>query len=288
MENQPIVLQQQFNARCSRVWKAITDKNEMKSWYFDLLEFKPEVGFKFRFSGGPSPEVQYLHVCEITEVNAQKKLTYSWSYDGYPGISFVTFELEDLGNKTLLTLTHQGLESFPKDKTDFARHNFEQGWDHIVHTALKGYLEKPDCQISISVKATDKLLFESLTLRIPKWWSEVFEGSSDKLYDQFTVRFGNSFKTIVIEQILRNEKIVWNIIDSQMDYEAFTSKNELNGTKIIWSIIPDGDDVTLTLTHEGLTSDLECYHMCERGWKNDIDSLYQFLTTNKGLPFKKS
>jgi uncharacterized protein YndB with AHSA1/START domain len=144
MENQPIVLEGLFNAPCSKVWKAITDKNEMKSWYFDLLDFKPEVGFKFHFSGGPSPDIQYLHLCEITEVIPEKKLTYLWSYDGYPGISFVTFELEQQENKTLLTLTHRGLESFPKEKTDFAKHNFEKGWDYFIHSALKGYLEKPD------------------------------------------------------------------------------------------------------------------------------------------------
>ena len=144
MENQAIVLQRLFNASCSKVWKAITDKNEMKSWYFDLFDFKPEVGFKFQFSGGPSPDVQYLHLCEVTQVIEEKKLTYSWRYDGYPGISFVTFELEPQGIKTLLTLTHRGLESFPEDKTDFAKHNFEQGWDHIINTALKGYLEKGD------------------------------------------------------------------------------------------------------------------------------------------------
>jgi len=287
MENQAIVLETLLNAHYTKVWKAITDKNEMKSWYFDLFDFKPEVGFKFQFSGGPSPDVQYLHLCEITEVMSEKKLTYSWRYDGYPGISFVTFELEQQGNKTLLRLTHRGLESFPEEKTDFAKHNFEEGWDYIIHSALKGYLEKMDYQISISVKETDKQVFESLTLRIPQWWSEVFDGSSDKLNDLFTVRFGNTYKTIVIEQILRNEQIVWSIVNSYIDIVAFTNKSEWNGTRIIWTITPVGDDTKLTLTHQGLTSELECYDVCENGWKYYMDSLYLFLTTNKGLPFKK-
>ncbi|HSH18897.1 MAG TPA: hypothetical protein VLA03_00500 [Draconibacterium sp.] len=30
-------------------WKAITVKEEMKKWYFDLEEFIPEVGFEFSF-----------------------------------------------------------------------------------------------------------------------------------------------------------------------------------------------------------------------------------------------
>ncbi len=116
----------------------------MKIWYFDLKEFKPEVGFKFSFTGGPSPERQYLHVCEITEVIPQKKLTHTWRYDGYPGNSILTFELSAQGNKTLLKLTHKDLETFPADNPDFAKKNFEEGWNSIINDSLKNYLEKKD------------------------------------------------------------------------------------------------------------------------------------------------
>ena len=56
MKKQPIVLEQLVNAPIAIVWKAITDKDEMKNWYFDLAEFKAEIGFSFEFSGGPSPD----------------------------------------------------------------------------------------------------------------------------------------------------------------------------------------------------------------------------------------
>lgn len=138
MENKPIIVERVFNAPVSKVWKAITDKAEMKNWYFDLAEFKPEVGFKFQFMGG-TEENQYLHLCEITDVVPEKKLTYSWRYDGYEGNSFVTFELFEEGNQTRLKLTHRGLESF-SDNPDFAKSNFEDGWDQIINTSLKNYL----------------------------------------------------------------------------------------------------------------------------------------------------
>ena len=41
-----------LDAHISDVWTAITDKTWMKQWYFDLQEFKPEVGFTFEFVGG--------------------------------------------------------------------------------------------------------------------------------------------------------------------------------------------------------------------------------------------
>lgn len=139
MAYKPIIVEHTYNAPVSKVWKAITDKTKMKQWYFDLAEFKPEVGFKFEFMGGTA-ENQFLHLCEITEVVPEKKLTYSWRYDGYEGNSFVTFELFGKENNTRLKLTHRGLKTFP-DKPDFARTNFEKGWDFILNTSLKVYLE---------------------------------------------------------------------------------------------------------------------------------------------------
>jgi uncharacterized protein YndB with AHSA1/START domain len=47
MENDPFVIERTYNAPIAKVWKALTDKNDMKQWYFDLSEFKPEVGFEF-------------------------------------------------------------------------------------------------------------------------------------------------------------------------------------------------------------------------------------------------
>lgn len=141
MDHPPIILERVFNAPASKVWTALTDKNEMKNWYFELAEFKAETGFPFQFLGGEEGDKQYLHLCEVTEVIPEKKLTYSWRYDGYAGISYVTFELAAQDEKTLLKLTHRGLESFPQENLDFAAGNFVEGWNQIIHTSLKEYLE---------------------------------------------------------------------------------------------------------------------------------------------------
>jgi uncharacterized protein YndB with AHSA1/START domain len=139
MNTEPVKVERTFHAPASKVWKAITDKTEMKAWYFDLAEFKADVGFKFQFLGGP-PEKQYLHLCEVTEVVPEKKLAYSWRYDGYAGNSFVSFELFEQGENTLLKLTHTGLETFPSEK-DFAKESFMAGWNDIINRSLKEYLE---------------------------------------------------------------------------------------------------------------------------------------------------
>lgn len=141
METTPFVIERTFNAPADAVWQAITDKDKMKQWYFDLDAFVPEPGFEFRFTGG-SEEKTYVHICRVTEVITGKKLSYSWQYEGYPGESVVTFELFAEGDQTRLKLTHEGLESFPAGNPDFARESFAAGWTDIIGTLLKEFLEK--------------------------------------------------------------------------------------------------------------------------------------------------
>lgn len=140
--NEPVIIERTFNVPAIKVWKAITNKEQMKQWYFDIKEFKPEVGFEFSFEGGP-PDKVYIHHCKITEVEYCKKLTYSWRFEGYEGMSYVTFELFAGGdNQTRLKLTHSGLETFPISNPDLAKHNFVEGWTDIIGRSLKEYLEK--------------------------------------------------------------------------------------------------------------------------------------------------
>ncbi len=136
----PVVVARTFDASAEKIWQAITDKNQMKLWYFDLPEFRAEVGFEFQFPGGPSPEKQYLHLCKITEAVPGKKLTYSWRYDGHAGESFVTFLLTPKSEKTVLRVTHRGLETFPQDNPDLAKGEFTVGWKEIIGTNLKKFL----------------------------------------------------------------------------------------------------------------------------------------------------
>lgn len=137
----PVIAVRTFDAPIGKVWQAITDNVQMKRWYFDLEEFRPEVGFEFRFYGG-TEERKYLHICRIVEVVPGRKLKYSWRYDGYEGNSFVTFELFEEGKRTRVRLTHEGLESFPESNPDLARKNFVEGWTAIVETSLKEFVEK--------------------------------------------------------------------------------------------------------------------------------------------------
>src|SRR5437764_9811895 len=134
-----VIVERILNAPLANVWKAITDVEEMRQWYFDLKEFKPEVGFEFEFVV-EHEGTSYHHLCRVTDVVPEQRIAYTWRYKGEPGNSLVTIELFGEGNNTRLKLTHTGIETFPKTPP-YARKNFETGWTAIIGSELKQFLE---------------------------------------------------------------------------------------------------------------------------------------------------
>jgi uncharacterized protein YndB with AHSA1/START domain len=129
----PVIVEKTLDAPAQAVWKALTDKNEMKEWYFNPDHFQLKEGFEFRFAGEGHKGEKYMHICVISEIIPQKKLQYSWKYEGMAGFSIVSFELTPLGNQTRLKLTQN---------PNFAPASFREGWNHILGVSLPGYLTK--------------------------------------------------------------------------------------------------------------------------------------------------
>ena len=137
----PFVIERVYNAPVASVWKALTDKEALKQWSFDIPDFEPREDYEFTFNGENEDRV-YVHFCRITEVVERRRLSYSWRYENINGISHVTWELFPEGGGTRLRLTHEGLERFKHAGPDFARNNFVGGWGYYFDKALSAYLEK--------------------------------------------------------------------------------------------------------------------------------------------------
>jgi len=139
---EPIVVEQDFRAPVGRVWDAITHKDQMRKWLFGSInDFVPRVGFytSFNVSFGAK---DYLHVWRVMEAVPNRRLTLEWQYGGYPGDSFVTFELTPSGEGTHLRLTHRGSDTFPNDDPAFSRENCVQGWNYIICQQLTALLDE--------------------------------------------------------------------------------------------------------------------------------------------------
>ena len=130
-------------------------------------------------------------------------------------------------------------------------------------------------------------IYEGLTNLIHEWWTEMFEGSAQKIGEVFTIRFGTQIhKTMKVEELIRNKKVSWLVVDAFIDLPDLANKKEWIDTQIIWNISTTSGKTTLQLTHIGLTPEIECYDLCKNGWQSFLYSFSKFVTTGVGVPFR--
>lgn len=139
---EPVIVEQAFNASIETVWNAITKLDHMRQWFFENIpSFEPEVGFETQFNV-QSQDRHFLHQWKVTEVSPLEMIKCNWKYEGYSGDSSVLFELFEENNVTKLRLTHHVLESFPDDVPEFKRESCVEGWNFFIRKNLKEYLER--------------------------------------------------------------------------------------------------------------------------------------------------
>jgi hypothetical protein len=144
-------------------------------------------------------------------------------------------------------------------------------------------MKKQDYRSSITAHTTPKEALEKIS-RVSEWWSTNFEGSSQKVNDIFTVRFGSGdmFK-IKVSELIPGKKISWEVVDSVQT--GVKDATEWTDTKILWEVSAQKEGTRIDFTHIGLVPNLECYNDCIQGWDYLLQkSLIKFLTENKGLP----
>jgi len=128
-----IHLERVYPYRVEQVWIALTDRHALAEWLMPN-DFEPRVGHQFVFQVDPMPGCCNETRCEVLEVDAPRKLAYTWlpvpvsrKLSGVPSI--VTWTLLAEGEGTRLTLEHTGLEGvFPW----WQRFMLRFGWGTMV------------------------------------------------------------------------------------------------------------------------------------------------------------
>jgi uncharacterized protein YndB with AHSA1/START domain len=137
---EPIIVEQVFEICKERIWRSITELEEMLKWYFDNIpDFEPVVGFRTEFNV-ISGERNFLHKWSVTEVVPNEKIVYNWQYEGYEGSADVCFQIFDLGSKAKLELKVIVLEDFAEGIPEFSRESCTNGWNYFINERLKEYL----------------------------------------------------------------------------------------------------------------------------------------------------
>lgn len=171
-----VTIERTYDAPIERVWEALTNKSQMKQWYFDVSDFRPEIGFQFEFIGGDE-KVKYRHFCEVVEVQKPTKLAYTWQYENIEGVSLVNIDLfAEAENRTRVKLTHSGLD-FKTDDQNFRPSSFDAGWNHILEMSLRDFVEKSSLFKSISINASMQAVWDTL-LHPNHDWAMTFGGGA--------------------------------------------------------------------------------------------------------------
>jgi len=143
-------------------------------------------------------------------------------------------------------------------------------------------MKKQDYTVTITANATAQEAFNSIN-NVAGWWTMAFEGSSENLNDVFTVRFGETFITIRVIELVPCQKTGWQVIDCYKHWLKDT-KEWLN-TKMSWEISEVNNEMQISFTHIGLVPGIECYNGCEKAWNFYVkESLLKLLTDGKGAP----
>jgi len=97
------------------VWEFLTRPELISQWLMET-DFEPIVGYDFHFKSKPVPQFDWdgIIYCKVLEVDAPKKLTYSWK--GGPGNGKITMDsivrwtLKPKDNGTELSVDHSGFK----------------------------------------------------------------------------------------------------------------------------------------------------------------------------------
>jgi len=143
-------------------------------------------------------------------------------------------------------------------------------------------MKTQDYHSSITTTIDPKKAFESIS-RVPEWWTSHFEGRSQNPGDVFTVRFGETFVTFKVTEVVPGQKVSWLVTDCNLHW--LSDKKEWKDTRIVWEVSTRDNLTQIDFTHIGLVPAVECYENCEKGWNFFIkDSLFKLITEDKGLP----
>ncbi|SHG42376.1 Activator of Hsp90 ATPase homolog 1-like protein [Chryseolinea serpens] len=144
-------------------------------------------------------------------------------------------------------------------------------------------MKTKDYTTTLTVDATAQEAFQAIN-NVTQWWTENLVGRSQKLGDEFTVRFDDVHaSTQALVEVIPNKKVVWLVTDSNLNF--IEDKSEWTGTKISFEIFEQDKKTKVRFTHLGLAPEVECFDACSSAWGSYIqESLLSLINTGKGHP----
>jgi uncharacterized protein YndB with AHSA1/START domain len=108
-ETRTVVVEREIAHPPEMIWRALTQPHLIAEWLM-ANDFKPVIGHRFNLSREATPEIKVVIDCEVTEVEPNETLSYTWKAFGTDTV--VTFTLTPTATGTMLRVEQAG---FPAD-----------------------------------------------------------------------------------------------------------------------------------------------------------------------------
>jgi len=113
-----------------KVWRALTDPALLTEWLLPIIELELEPGAKFMFKTQPQPGWDGIVNCRFLEIEAQRKLSWTWVVGDIDTV--VTFTLTPTASGTRLSLLQSGFKPHQKQNFGGARNGWKMMGGKLV------------------------------------------------------------------------------------------------------------------------------------------------------------
>jgi uncharacterized protein YndB with AHSA1/START domain len=117
------------------------------------------------------------------------------------------------------------------------------------------------------------------------WWSQDSDIATD-VGGTSHLRFGRTYKDMRIDNLEPGREVRWTCTGAHIATGDLTRRDEWVGTQVVFRLLPDAQGHTLLeFEHVGLVPALECYDLCDDGWRYFLDSLRKLVESGRGTPY---
>ena len=118
----------------AKVWRALTDPALLAEWLLPVvdLDLELEPGAAFTFKTQPYPGWDGTVSCKILEIEAHRKLSYTWVVGDMALDTVVTFTLTPTASGTRLSLVQSGFKPDQRQNFGGARYGWKMMGGKLV------------------------------------------------------------------------------------------------------------------------------------------------------------
>ena len=114
----------------AKVWRALTDPALLAEWLLPVVDLELVPGAAFMFKTQPYPGWDGTVSCRFLEIEAHRKLSYTWTVPFLDTV--VTFTLTPTASGTRLSLVQSGFKPDQKRESGGARYGWKMMGGKLV------------------------------------------------------------------------------------------------------------------------------------------------------------